>query len=210
LGPREDGVVIGDGGHAVDRVRKQVSIHTAHGRDHAVARRSLDQVWNRATRALSGEDEGAVLDDRAGVEETLDVLLHRALAPRVAALHCGRAVLVPRLGASVEHLPQVVANVVEIDLPLGRGIATLHLTLLDQQKRVVLVDRVANLHIDATHGARDRSANLVLHLHRLHDEQQLIGTNPVAFGDIDADDRALERGLDENHAVRGRYLHLPR
>ena len=52
------------------------------------------------------------------------------------------------------------------------------------------------------HDAAERRLHDVLHLHRLHHQQRLPRAHRVADGDLDADDRALQRRAHGDQAVR--------
>lgn len=64
---------------------------------------------------------------------------------------------------------------------------------LNCNQDLVLLDQIASLVIDGSDGASVRTADRVLHLHRLQDEQTLIRTHLIALRDIDLDHLAGHR-----------------
>src|SRR6185369_16988551 len=52
------------------------------------------------------------------------------------------------------------------------------------------------LRADPPHGSRARAADLVLHLHRLEDQDERSGLHPLALGGLDLDDAARHEGTD--------------
>src|SRR5215208_5972276 len=103
---------------------------------------------------------------------------------------------------AVQHLAQVRADLVEVDGLLGRRLAALDFTLLEEEERVALVERVPRRHGDAPDDAAGLRLDLVLHLHRFHDEQELARPHGVALVYLYSHDRALERRRHGDGAVR--------
>ncbi len=216
LGAGEHRVVVTDHGAARGRLAEQVAVDVADADDHAVSRSLFDQVLERAPAGLVGEDKGAVLDPRARVDQVHDVGAGGALALRGATGDGVRAVLIVDVGAAVEDLLEVGADVVQVGGLFVFGPGRANVRFFDKQQRVALVQRIADRDADAADNAAGRGPDLVLHLHRFHDHDGLAGAHGVAGLDLDRDDGALERRLDGDCAVgrrtgcRGRRCGLGR
>ena len=70
---------------------------------------------------------------------------------------------------------------------------------------MALVDRLARLDREPAHVAPRRAADLVLHLHGVHDEERLARRDGIPLRHGDADDRALHRGR-HRHGAFGRLV----
>jgi len=66
----------------------------------------------------------------------------------------------------------------------------------EDQKQVADVDRRPGAHRDVLNHAVPRRPKLVLHLHRLDDEQLLAGRHRITWGDRDADHDPGDDGMD--------------
>ena len=108
-------------------------------------------------RGAGGDREGAVLDERAGVEQVVEVLPRRALVGLAPPRHRVGPLVVERQRAALEILGEVGPDMVEVDLLLDRGALHLDIGLLDEQQRMALVDRLAGLDRDAPHVAARRA-----------------------------------------------------
>src|SRR6266581_8519318 len=77
-------------------------------------------------------------------------------------------------------------------------------SLLDHHERIARVDGLSHLDADLSHPARDRRAELVLHLHRLQHDEPVSGVHRLADLDLDVHDLARHRRLE--HLATGRTL----
>ena len=110
-----------------------------------------------------------------------------------------RPVLVQGVGVALDVLLQVGPDVVRIDLDGGvRRLAALG--AFDEDEGIALPDRVAGGHRDPKHRSARVGAKHVLHLHRFDHGDLLPAEDFVAFRDVDADDRALDRRGDSRGA----------
>ena len=87
LGAGEHGVVVRHRDAVRVPGREQLAVDGADAADQAVGRACGDEVLELATAALGGDDERAVLDERALVDEVGDVLPRRAPCPAPATRH---------------------------------------------------------------------------------------------------------------------------
>ena len=149
-----------------------------------------------------GDGEGAPFDEAAGIDQVVEVLARRALVGLAPPRHRVGPLLVERQRAALEVFGEIGADVIEVDLLLDRRARHLDVGLLDEQQRVTLVDRLARLDGDAPHVAARRAADLVLHLHGVHDQQRLAGRHGIALLHREADDRALHRRRHRHGALR--------
>ena len=62
---------------------------------------------------------------------------------------------------------------------------------------------IADRDVDPAHDAGGGGGDFVLHFHRFHDQQQLALADCFALLHVQADDRALHRFSDRDHAVGG-------
>src|SRR5207244_3453642 len=77
LRPGEDRIVVRHH-HAAGAGRiEELPVHAADAGDETVRRRPLDQLLDRTPPALRRDHERAVLDERPGVAEMVDVLARR-------------------------------------------------------------------------------------------------------------------------------------
>ena len=182
-------------------VVEQIAVDRADAGDQPVGRRPLAQPLDGATRALRGDDERAEFHERAVIKDVVDVLARRALAGLAPARDRVRAVLVEDVGAPLVELLQVGADVVEIELLGLLDRAALHLGLFDEDEREALAYHVAGGHGDTAHDAAAVGGDDVFHLHRLDHGELLALAHLVALGDVDREDRALDRGRDADRTV---------
>ena len=96
---------------------------------------------------LRGDYKGPVFDERAWIDEILDVLAHRALLGLAAAGGCLGALLVPGKCTAAEHLSQVGPDAIEVDV-LARidGLATT-LRGFEHRQELSFPDRIAGRHV---------------------------------------------------------------
>src|SRR2546426_6708241 len=76
-------------------------------------------------------------------------------------------------------------------------------SLLDHHERIARVDGLSHLDADLSHPARDRRAELVLHLHRLQHDEPVSGVHRLADLDLDVHDLARHRRLEHLATRRG-------
>ena len=193
LRSRQHGVVVGHHRAARGGIVEQRAVHRADAGDHAVGGRLVDQVLERAPAPLRRDHQPAVLDEGAGVAEVEHVLARGALLRGAPSRDRFRPRRVGGLGAPAQHLVEVRAHAIEIDLVPGRVVVLGDLAFLDEEERVAFVERVALGDRDAAHHAAHGRRDLVLHLHRFHDHDRRAAPHRVALADQDADDGALER-----------------
>ena len=199
-----DGFVVADDRGRCGLSVEEIGVDRAEPADQAVGGRFHPQLLPAAHAALGGDGERHVLVEGAAGDEVGDVLAGGALALRVA--------LGDGLGALVveDHLVQVAVELevgpdpVEVDLRLDPAQLGALAGRLEEEQRVPLVDRVADLHGDLADQARAFSGDHVLHLHRGHDHQLLARLDGAALGDQDLDDRALNRRAQRLRAGRCR------
>src|SRR5438477_650407 len=79
LGAGKHGVVVMGDRHPRLVGPEQRAVDPADAGDQPVGRSLLDQVLDRAARALAGDREGAPFDERAGIDQVVEVLPRRAL-----------------------------------------------------------------------------------------------------------------------------------
>ena len=208
LGAGQHGVVVMRHGDAALLGPEQRAVHAADAGDQSVGRRLLDQVVDGAARALAGDGEGAPLDEAAGIDQVVEILPRRALVGLAPARPGVGPLVVERERAAFEILGKVGPDMVEVDLLLGRRAFHVDVGLLDEQQRMAFVDRLAGLDRDPPHVAARRTADLMLHLHGVHDQERLAGGDGVALLHGDADDRALHRRGHRHGSLRRVLGHL--
>ena len=82
----EDRVVVGEDGARAALVAEVLAVDPGRPGDQAVGGRSLDQLGERSAPPLRGDRVAPVLDERARVDQVLEVLAGGPAAGRVAAL----------------------------------------------------------------------------------------------------------------------------
>ena len=200
----EHGVVVGDD-HAAGALRsEQVAVHRGEARHDAVARRVADEIVLRPARRLRRDRERAVFDETLCIDERGDVLARRAMIGLAAPRDGFRAVLVEAERLPRQHVGEILADGVGVDrlrlrLRLGAGLGR-----LEEQDRIVLVERVALPPAELAHDPAAGRADQMLHLHRFDHGDLLARPHDVAFGDVDRDERAGNRRADRDRAFRPR------
>jgi hypothetical protein len=153
---------------------------------------ACDQLLARAPPLLRGEQQRAVLDERARVHEVVEVLARRPPAELVASRHRLRAPGVEANGMALVHRPEVGALAARLRLGgLARPL-TLGGARLEHEQQLALLDRVADGHRDAPDHAVGLCEHLMLHLHRLEDDERRAGANPLVGSVRDRDHDAGE------------------
>ena len=104
-----------------------------------------------------------------------------------------RAVFVEAKSLSRENVGEVGPDGVEIDIFACRLFVHADIGRLDEQDRIVLVERVALAPADFAHHAAAGRGDEMLHLHGLQHGDLLSGLDQRALGDIDRHDRAEQR-----------------
>ena len=74
LGAGEHGVVVGQHGARAALVAEQVAVDAGRARDEPVGGGARDQVGQIAAKSLGGDREPPVLDERARIDQILDIL----------------------------------------------------------------------------------------------------------------------------------------
>ena len=111
----EDRVVVGHHDRARLRLREQIAVDATDAGHHAVAGTLLDQLLQAAPCALRGERQRAVLDERAGIAQILDVLSCRALLRGASTRDRLGPLDIERAPLARSHFRQVATDVIEID-----------------------------------------------------------------------------------------------
>ena len=143
------------------------------------------ELFGGAPPPLGGQGEGAVFQERAGIDQIVDILPRRALVAASAASHGLGARVIQSDRPARLGFRQIGANEIQIDLrrrPRPRAAST-----SSGQKRRIGWPRATDLafrHLDARHAAADVSGHHVLHLHGLEDRHRLARAHQVAFGDF--------------------------
>ena len=96
---------------------KQIAVDRSDARNQAVGRRLLEQVVFAAPEALGGHGQGAIFDETVGIEKVLHIGARGALVLRAAGNRIG-PVLIEGEGMALDHLGQVGADGVKVDLLL--------------------------------------------------------------------------------------------
>ncbi len=112
----EDGVVVGHHGDAGGGGVEHVPVHAADAGDEAIGRAAGQQIVESPPMTLRRDDQGAVLDERARVDQVIDILARGPMVGLVAALDGIRPVVVARQGPTLQHLGQIRANGIEVEL----------------------------------------------------------------------------------------------
>ena len=179
---------------------EQRAVDPADAGDQTVGRRLLDQVLLGAPRPLAGNGEGAPFDEAAGIDQVVEILPRRALVGLAPPRHGVRPLVVQRERPALEIFGKIGPDMIEVDRLLDRRALHLDVGFLDEQQRMALVDRLAGLDRNPPHIAARRAPDLVLHLHGIHDQQRLTGSDGIALLDRKADDRALHRRGNRHRA----------
>ena len=205
LSAGEHGVVVGHHDAAVAIVREEVAVDRTDAGHHPVGRELADDLFLREAGARS-QHELTVLHEAALVAQLVDVLAGRPLF-RVAPLpdRVGPG-LVERHPVAFEHLGEVGPHRVEVDFGLLLVARDLDVPLLDQRQDVAFPDRVADGGSEVAEHATHLRADLVLHLHRFHDEEDLPGSDLLAGFRLVTEDGALHWGAHGGESVRDRRL----
>ena len=155
-----------------------------------------------ATAALGGDDEGPVFDERPFVAELFDVFPGGALAGFAAAGDGVRARGIETDSVAGVHFRKVWPDVVEVFAGHICGSRSGNVGGFDQHDDVPGKDGIADGHGESLHAPAHFGGDDVLHLHRLHHEQLLAGTDEVAFADVNPNDGALQGCANGVHAWR--------
>ena len=193
LGAGKDRVVVR---HRHDRAM----VHRAHAADEAVGGRALDELLERAARALRGHDQRPVLEERSLVDQIGDVLPRRAPARVVTPSDGVRPAAIVSALVPVDHLGEIGTLGREVDF-VGDGVDSRRRTGCRNkgQQRLAGCDRRSHLCHHLVHHAREVRGDDVLHLHRLEHRKQLPALHRVTRPHVDRDNRGLDRRRDDVH-----------
>ncbi len=125
-------------------------------------------------RRWAAIDERAVLDERAGVDQIVDVLARRALAGLAPARDGIGPVLVEADGMALEHSAR--SGRIEVEIDVARRLVAIAARRRPRSSRPAGVPSNTASPADTRqrlHDAAGRGRDHVLHLHRFHDEQLL-------------------------------------
>ena len=201
LRTREHGCVVGHQGAARHLGAEQRAVDGADAGDEAVGRRVRDQVIDGAAAGLGRVRERAVLGEAVRIDEVCDVLARAAQSEGVPLGHRLGPRRVMRQRVAVERLLEVGAQ----GRFVGGGNRLLHERVVavargsELHQQIAFRDRRARLGQHCEHFTRGHGADLVLHLHRLEDEQHLPRPHRLAGGDQHGDDGAGHRCMDPAH-----------
>src|SRR5580692_4888900 len=111
-----------------------MAVDSSDAGNHSICGRVLHEVFYRSAPALRGDHDGAVLNERTGIAQVLDILARGALngfAPARDRLRPGsiESERVPLL-----HFAQIIADVIEIDLLRLRRCGNANVRLLDKRQ----------------------------------------------------------------------------
>ena len=154
---------------------------------HPVRRGAGDEVVLVAAQPLGGQGQAAVLAEAPRVAEVRDVLAGRAPPRLVAAAHRLRAGLVEDRRAALEHPGEVGAGAGLARRPggaAGSGVVVLRggRGRLHAEQRLALAHLLARGHREAGHDAGLGRRDLVVHLHRLDEQDGGAGGDGGARG----------------------------
>ena len=196
----------GEHGVVVRHRHHGTTVQRTDAADEPVRRCALDQLLERATPALRGDDERPVLQERSFVEQVGDVLpcgpATRAVTPRDRV----GAMIVPSALVAVEHCGEIRSRAHRVrhgrivvctdrrHRPSGGG---------ERQQRLPLPHCRSDRHDHFLHDAAALGGDDVFHLHRLEDCDLLSWSHDIAGAHVDRDDRPLYRGRDD---VRHRHV----
>jgi hypothetical protein len=110
LGACQDGVVVGEHGTRAAFAPEAVAVDARCAGDEPVGGRARDEVVDVSAVPLGCYREPAVLDERPGVDEVVEVLPRRPAARRVSALDRLGPGLIFGESSAVQELPVVVAE----------------------------------------------------------------------------------------------------
>ncbi len=200
----EDGVVVRDGDRSRRLRPEQLGVDGADATDEPVGGRVGDQVVEAAPAPLAGDHDRAVLDERAVVDEVVDVLAGRAPLPGAPFGDGIGTRLVETDAMALQHVGEIGAHhrrAVDGRRPHRHGRGCL----------LVVGDGLqAHQQIAGHHGRPDGDGQLghptafigghvVVHLHRLDEDEHGARSHDVAGRDLERHDRALQRAADLLH-----------
>ncbi len=169
--------------------------------DEAVGRRVLLQVVQAAAAALRRHREGAVFDERAGIEQRRDVLARAAPALGAARGQHLRARRIVEQRAARGQLIEVGARRRAGGSRRRARRRIGHRSQVEQQ--VAFVDRIAALHVHGPHHAIGQRLDGELHLHRLEAQQHRAAADGGADAGFDSGDGALHAGTVVDDRLHG-------
>ena len=203
-------VALGAGQHAVvvGHHRDRPAVDRRGAQDQAVGRGAGDEVVERAAAALRRDGQRAVLGEAARVGQVGDVLPGRSAPGGVAPRgHLGPSLVQPD-PVPLPHLRQVGPDVVQRDVAGLRLLGGVGPGLGQHDQDVSGRHRGAHRRGHLAHQARGLRPHLVLHLHRLDDQQLVAGGDRVAGRHRDRDhgpgQRRAHRGRRRRAALRRR------
>ena len=138
----ENGVVVREHRATCMRLVEQVTVHAADARDHPVGRCLLDEILNRPTAALSGDDQRPVFDERPGVDQIVDVLARGAMSGLSPAGNGVGPTIVQADGMSIERFGEVRPHGVEIDIRGALVVMSGVVGCVEQYQQASFEDRI--------------------------------------------------------------------
>ncbi len=180
------------------RPAEQLTVHVADTADESVGGGRRDQVLDIAPAPLRRDHERSVLDEGAGVDQIIEVLASCAMVASMPTRDRFGAMLVEADRVPIEHLAQVVAF--ESDRADRHGIRLdgdgADVALVQLHQGLPGVHRVTGGHQHGVDHASERRGDLVVHLHRLDERDDLAFAHGSADVDEQSDDGALQLGGD--------------
>ena len=201
----QHGVVVDQAHAACSLLTELRRIDRANARDHAIGRRVLDQVLDRASLALRRKGQSAVFMEAALIKKLCDVLARSALPGGTPAGHRLRPVFIAQKGLSGDEFGEVWPDVIRVDGNRLHGLCFSRLVWLDEGDRLTCHQGDAGCGGQRANRAAALCADHMLHLHRLQHRHRLAGLNLLAWLDIQAHHGALLGRCDRHRAAWRRH-----
>ena len=183
LGTSEHGVVVAHGHHPRALLAHLIRVDRAGTTNQSVRRAHGLQFLGTATAALGGQGHGAIFLEAARVEQIVEVFPGSALALAVAFCHrLGPAFVADGLVA-IQHLRQVLADMVQVHAFFRGDVTARHLTGFHKQQRRGFVQGIALPGGQAVHAASRAGAHFEFHLHGLQHRHHLTHLHGISFLD---------------------------
>ncbi len=198
----EHGVIVRHHRTTRHRLWEPMAVDAPNPRDEPIGWAFRNQFLHRAPTVLRRQHQLPILDKRACITQRLNVLTRGALPFRASSRHRFGSRRIERDVVTVQHFFQIGTNLVKV-ADLGRRDAIgCDLARLDEQHRMILIERVTFCGCNASHDAALRRCDLMLHLHCFHDEQQLSRAHRIAFLHFNCHNQPLQWGLHNKQPLR--------
>ena len=190
------------------RPAEQFTVHIADTTESPSAGVDADQILDIATAPLRRDHERSVLDEGAVVDQIIEVLASGAMVASMPTRDRLGAMLVEADRMPIEYLSQVVAF--ESDRADRHGIRPdgdgADIALVQLHQGLPGVHRVTGGHQHGVDHASGRRGDLVVHLHRLDERDDLALAHGSADVDEQSDDGALQFRGDATSSVISVHL----